>query len=362
MMMGNLREENLREYIESFHETLKSTADQYLKPEFHKRLLHLSYLPAIIKGYVSTQFGTAIEYIPSKSTSIEIVLGSQRAEDLLFGVPRKFRDIGPLFNVGGSMCSMTNLRLEGAFPMRLNREAASISLFNMSFQAGDWKRNIQYAQLFGTRKAEDWLIAQAVTRAKDEVLAALVDIQRAEDGSITLDQYIASHKEKTVLVLGDYSSEGLARLGDITAELDSLGYKSILIKDVPDNLYQDISQKVVALGAIARFVVVDDSSRSGHLAEIPLCKQNNWVTIIMRLDGVGGSWMTAGTSAFSNVILEIPYSKVGVRDALDEATRWAEQKLDSLKQNLSSIYPWRQSEKDQDNKANSADAKSRAAD
>ena len=94
MTNGNIRDENLRKYLESFHATLKSTADQYLKPEFHKRLLHLSYLPAKIKGYVSTQFGTAIEYIPSDSTLIEIVRGSQRAEDLLFGAPKKIRNTG----------------------------------------------------------------------------------------------------------------------------------------------------------------------------------------------------------------------------------------------------------------------------
>ena len=347
MTTGNIRDEKLREYLESFHATLQSTASQYLKPEFHKRLLHLSYLPAKIAGYVSTQFGTAIEYLPSNSTSIEIVRGSQRAEDLLFAAPKKIREIGPMFSVGGSGCSMTNFSLEGAFPLRLNREAASISLFNMSVRAGSWKRDIQYAQLFGTRKAEDWTITQAVGRAKDEVLAALVEIQRAEDAGVTLDQYIASHKERTVLVLGEYSPEGLARLGSITTGLDSLGYKSILIKDVPDHPYQDMSQKVVAIGAIARFVVVDDSSRSGHLAEIPLCKQNNWVTIIMRLDGVGGSWMTAAASVFSNVILELPYSEVGVRDALAEGVKWAEEKLESLKQNLSSVYPWRQTEKAQ---------------
>ena len=201
-MSGNIRDENLREYLESFQQTLQLTADQYLKPEFHKRLLHLSYLPAKITGYVSTQFGTAIEYTPSASTSVEIVLGSQRAEDMLFGAPRKIRGIGPIFSVGGSMCSMTDLSLEGAFPLRLSKESAIISLFNMSFKAGHWKRTLHYAQLFGTRKAEQWSIAQAVARAKDEVLAALIEIQRAENGGITLDQYIASHKEKTVLVLG----------------------------------------------------------------------------------------------------------------------------------------------------------------
>jgi len=343
----NVRDQNLREYLESFQQTLQSTADQYLRPELHKRLLHLSYLPATINGYVSTQFGIGIEYVPSDSTSIEIVLGSQRAEDLLFQAPKNVRDIGPVINIAGSMCSIINGRLEGAFPLRLTTETASVSLFDISCQAGSWERKIHYAQLFGTRKAEDWSIAQAVARAKDEVLAAIVEIQRAEDGGVTLDQYIASHKEKTVLVLGDYSPEGLTRLSAFTAELDSLGYKPILIKDVPDNLYQDMSQKVVAIGAIARFVVVDDTSRSGHLAEIPLCKQNNWVTIIMRLDGVGGSWMTAGASAFSNVILELPYSEGAVGDALAEGTKWAEKKLGSLKQNLSSIYPWRQVEKGQ---------------
>lgn len=343
MTSANVRDEDLRSYLESFHGTLQSTADQYLQPEFHKRLLHLSYMPASIKGYVSTQFGIAIEYLPSDSTSIEIVLGSQRAEDLLFQAPKRIRDLAPQFNIGGSMCSMTNLRLEGTFPLRLTREAASISLFNMSFQAGPWKRNIHYAQLFGCRKAEDWSVAQAVAHAKDEVLAALVEVQRADSSGVSLDQYIASHKAQTVLVLGDYRTDGLIRLDAIVKELDSLGYKPILLKDVPDHPHQDLSQKVVAIGAIARFVVVDDSSSSGHLMEIPICKQNNWVTILMRLDGIGGSWMTAGASNFSNVILELSYARNSIRDALIEGTKWAEEKIGSLEQRLSCIYPWRQS-------------------
>ncbi|HEY4712187.1 MAG TPA: hypothetical protein VIH69_05885 [Dehalococcoidia bacterium] len=344
MAAANIRDEGLRDYLKSFHETLQSTADQYLLPEYHKRLLHLSFLPATIKGYVSTQFGIAIEYLPSDSTSIEIVTGSQRIEDLLFQAPKKIRDIGPLFNVVGAMCSFTNLQLEGAFPIRLTKETASISLFDMSFQAGQWKRTVHYAQLFGYRKADDWSAAQAVARAKDEVLAALVEVQRAGHSDISLDQYIASHKARTVLVLGDYGVEGLVRLDAIVNELKSLKYEPILIKDVPDHPHQDISQKVVAIGAIARFVIVDDSSNSGHLMEIPICKQNNWVTILMRLDGKGGSWMTAGASSFSNVILELPYDRNSIRDALIEGTKWAEEKIGSLEQTLSGIYPWRQSE------------------
>ena len=189
--------------------------------------------------------------------------------------------------------------------MRLSRETASISLFNMSFQAGPWKRDIQYAQLFGTRKGEDWSIVQAVARAKDEVLAALVEIQRAEDGGVTLDQYIASHKERTVLVLGDYSPEGLARLSAITTELDAIGYKSILIKDIPDHLYQDMSQKVVAIGALPGLWLWTTHRRSGHCGNSCLQTRTNLgITIIIGLT-VCGSWMTAGASAYSNVILEL---------------------------------------------------------
>lgn len=240
------------------------------------------------------------------------------------------------------MCSFTNLQLEGAFPIRLAKETASISLFDMSFQAGQWKRTIHYAQLFGYRKADDWSVVKAVARAKDEVLAALVEMQRAEHSGISLDQYIASHKARTVLVLGDYGVEGLGRLDAIVNELKSLNYEPVLIKDIPDHPHQDISQKVVAIGAIARFVIVDDSSSSGHLVEIPICKQNNWVTILMRLDGKGGSWMTAGASNFSNVILELPYDRNNIGCALIEGTKWAEKKIRSMEQTLSSIYPWRQ--------------------
>ena len=64
----------------------------------------------------------------------------------------------------------------------------------------------------------------------------------------------------------------------------------------------------------------------------------------MRLDGKGGSWMTAGASSFSNVILELPYDRNSIRDALIEGTKWAEEKIGSLEQTLSGIYPWRQSE------------------
>lgn len=152
---------------------------------------------------------------------------------------------------------------------------------------------------------------------------------------------IRQFKKKTVLVLGDYSVDGSIRLGKICAGLRTCGYESILIKDIPDDIYHDLSQKVVAIGAISRFVVVDDSSRSGHLLEVQLCKQNNWVTVLLRAGGVGGSFMTAGASHTSKVVLELPYDASAPDVAIAEAVRWAQEKLQDLQRKYEVTYPWR---------------------
>ncbi len=145
----------------------------------------------------------------------------------------------------------------------------------------------------------------------------------------------------------------------ISGILEELGYGPILCKDIPDNVYQDLSQKVVAIGSIVRFVIVDDSSRSGHLMEINICKQNNWVTILLRAEGGNSSWMSAGVSQHSKVILEKSYNLIDPKPALTEAVGWAEDKLNELKSRFADIYPWRIPSA---NQANSADAKSSAAD
>ena len=161
------------------------------------------------------------------------------------------------------------------------------------------------------------------------------------------------------MVLGDYGKEGLKRLNIISEILNEIGYEPLLVKNIPDNVYQDLSQKVVAIGSIVRFVIVDDSSKSGHLMEIDICKQNNWVTILLRAEGGNSSWMSAGVSQHSKVVLEKSYSLSNPKPAITEAVGWAEYKLNELKTRFGDIYPWRILSA---NKTNSADAKNSAAD
>ena len=76
----NVTEEGLKEYIEVFYYTLHDSSQNYLPTKHHKNLRHLSLLPANIIGYVSTQYGVAVEYIPSDDMFIKIVKGSGRVK------------------------------------------------------------------------------------------------------------------------------------------------------------------------------------------------------------------------------------------------------------------------------------------
>lgn len=337
----NVTDKDLRAYIEAFHATLVAAAQDYLPREHRKELFHASLLPAKIKGYVSTQFGVAIEYEHAPETTIQIVKSSARVEDLLVQAPSRFRDIGPMLSIGGANTGVAKLTLSGAFPFRLTSVGASVSIKDVGFEIGPWKRVVQFAEVFGDRDVASWSVGKAESRAKDEVLAAMLQLTRAHERKISISEYVQEFKSKTVLVLGDYDADGESRLREISKALSAHGYDPILVKDIPDHPHQDISQKVVAIGAISRFVVIDDSSKSGHLAEFPLCKQNDWVTVLLRAGGVGSSWMTAGASHASNVIKELSYDPSLPQQAINDAVTWAEAKLQEMQRKFESTYPWR---------------------
>jgi len=119
-----------------------------------------------------------------------------------------------------------------------------------------------------------------------------------------------------------------------------LGYEPVLIMDVPDQPAQTLAQKVVTVGSLSRFVIIDDTEKSGHHSEIELCKANQWITVILRPDGHPSSSMSAGTSVTSNVILETSYSSGDIAGSLAESIRWAERKRDEIGRGLATHYPW----------------------
>jgi hypothetical protein len=195
--------------------------------------------------------------------------------------------------------------------------------------------------MYGDRSEDQWTRDKAIIHAKDELIAALVDVNRARARGISIEDYVDHFKERTVLLLGDYDPEGTTRLQTLKAALTGKGYEVILVRDIPDHPHQDIPQKIEVIGSVVRFVVIDDSSRSGHLMEVQICKQNNWVTVLLRSGGKGGSWMTAGASHTSKVILEKAYDPSDPEPAITESVDWVEAKLIELKRAFEKTYPWR---------------------
>lgn len=339
--MPNVDEATLTKYIIDFHKTLKDTAMQFLTKNQQEKLLHSALLPAKITGFISTQFGVAIEYTPAPETTISIVRGSMRIENLFLKHPFSTNKSPPSYWISGTNLSFTNLSLVAQNPFMLRNELCNVTLREVDFQFKYWTRSCEYAEIYGDRTKKFWSSENAISKAKDEVLAALFESKRSSEHAISLGEYIATVKKKTVLILGAYDDAGMSRLKLISDAVAKLGYSPAFIKDIPDIAQQDISQKVNTIGGLARFVIVDDSSMSGHLAEIPLCKLNNWVTILLRKDGKVGSWMTAGSSIQSNVIFELSYSENGCLDAVKSAALWAEEKIKELEIKFTNTYPWR---------------------
>jgi hypothetical protein len=339
----NLIERTFKEYLEVFHSTLSQSANEYFPANLSHKLLHLSFLPAQIIGYVSTKFGVGFEYVSAKETSIKIVIGGARIENLFLKLPKSYPNREPMIDIQGIDCVISSLliKTETRLPFKLTRQPSNVFIKDMRFEINSRKRIVTYGELYSSRDVENWSRERAITRAKDEVLAGLVELNRSHAKGISIDEYISKYKEKTVLLLGDYSETGLQRLEVIGDALKKLGYEPLLIKDIQSHPHQDISQQVIAIGAISRFIVVDDSSKSGHLVEIEICKKNNWTTILLRAEGRGGTWMTAGASEFSKVILEKEYSLRFPEKDILEATLWAENILKNIETRFAEIYPFR---------------------
>lgn len=338
--MQNINEKSLQSYLELFHKTLEETAQQFLPLEHREKLFHVSLLPAKVTGHVSTQFGTAIEYTPSSETEFSVIRGSSRVEALLLNQPLKHKGAAPLFIISAHDIKFSEISLDAQNPFVLVNEHCNITFSKCNFEYKKWKRFIHYAEVNGNRSSIYWSNENAVSRAKNEVLAALFELNQSKKKDISIGEYVESVKKKTVLILGAYDEPGSKRINKISEAVKSLGYEPVLIKDIPDIAQQDLSQKVNTIGNLVRFVVVDDSSMSGHLLEIQLCKQNSWITALLRKDGKGSSWMTKEASALSNVILELDYNEDNYGEVLHSVSQWAERKITELDDRFSS-YPWR---------------------
>ncbi len=341
----NLTDEILHKYLEVFHKTYIDTAEKNISKNKLNSLLRYSLIKGGTIGYVSTQFGAGYEYLGEDVDNIHIQVSSARIEDVFTRAPRNIIKLKPMILLGGSNSTMSHVDMKGCFPFRLTTTNTSIRLIDVRFQALEWNRKVKFAELYGNRDSDFWSEKNAIIRAKDEIILALVEINVAAKNFVSLEEYLKTFKQKTVLILGDFSGSGLKRINNIKQILTSFGYMPITLKDVPDDPNYNLLQKAVAVASIARFIVIDDSSKSGHLFEFSHVEFNKWTTIVLRLNGSYGTFMTKGSSLYSTVILEESYTNSDLDQILRKSVKWAENTNSKLQRGNQEIYPWRKSVK-----------------
>jgi hypothetical protein len=336
-----LSESTLKAYLESLLAMLKERAERFLPLDAVDSLIpQLALARTGIRAIVSTNFGVGWDYTADADGAISVDRSSSRIEHALFEAPASVRRTGPMIRIEGRDTSIEGLTLEGAFPIQLHGPDSSVRLRDVRFVVGRWRRIVELAELYGNRAPDRWTAERARSDAIDRVLLALWAIRQAPSDE-SLGETLHRLRDRLAIVLGDFSDTGRQRLATIIREVRAHGWEAVTLEDVPDFPDLDLQQKAVALCALAQFVVVDDSSRSGHLVELPLVQANRWVTVILREKGSAGTLMTRGVSATSKVIHEAEYDETTVAGVIADAMQWVSTTKAGLRNFYGGLYPHR---------------------
>ena len=169
-----------------------------------------------------------------------------------------------------------------------------------------------------------------------DILAPSYSAKSALAGTYSI---AARARETTVLVLGE-DSKRLPVLRSIQAWLETHAWDSALVRDLPDIPEQTIEEKVQLLASMSKFVICDDASPSGHIAELRLLSELRIATAIM------SPWMAEEPGC--RPTYEVDRAFIGrfrythsPIEKMHEACRWALGQQELRRSQLDGIYPWR---------------------
>jgi len=149
---------------------------------------------------------------------------------------------------------------------------------------------------------------------------------------------------KNVLILGkDSDEEGLVKINRIADVLVKKGYEPVMLKKLPEIIYLSLEGKMIRVGALCRFVVAEDSRASGHIDEIRLCANCQFITATVREVGTSSTWMQAHYPIQYNFMNRFCYKTVkdsitigdklcrniyaSIEEATYKAIAWAEKRI-----------------------------------
>ena len=339
-----MRTEQLREYLEMFHRIYREKVAAVIPEAYRKQLVRVHYLEgARIIGYVSTSWGAGYQYQTGKPEEIDVLSRSARIEEIVFECPRgNIQDNAKTWILlRAPRLRIVGFKMSEKLPLRLDTPDASATLENLDIDFRGRSTHIGFAEIFADRSVEFWSKERAIERAMDEVIEATICVAGIERFKTSLADFLERFKNGHVLLLGDFSEEGLRRIEAIKQVIESKDYYAFTLNDVREPPGCDLRQKLTAVASVCRFVVVDDSSRAGQSAEIPIIESLRVVTIILRLRGSNATLVNRPLEATSKVIREAEYGDASLAEILGESITWAESQLSNLSRQYAKTYPWR---------------------
>jgi hypothetical protein len=149
-------------------------------------------------------------------------------------------------------------------------------------------------------------------------------------------------KKRFVLIAGAYGRHR-SRLDRIKQSLSSLGFVGLILNEYLDIEEQTLPEKMVTFASIARFVMVDDISPSGHIEELGICRERGFVTAILRFQSRPSTAMQAAITGEISFMREFGYSDDSALGAtVLDAARWADEAVFERARTLNRLYgEWR---------------------
>ena len=167
-------------------------------------------------------------------------------------------------------------------------------------------------------------------------------VQRKKEENKIMDN-LKNSLQQNVLVLGkDSDPEGIAQLDRIMSVLTVYQYVPVKLKDLPEITFLSPEDKMTRIGGQCRFIIAEDSRPSGHIDELRLCAECQYITATVREAGTAATWMQAHYPlqySFMNRFCYCDKKKGSVKDSLcksvsesietatERAINWAERRI-----------------------------------
>lgn len=158
----------------------------------------------------------------------------------------------------------------------------------------------------------------------------------------SFSEWLEYCKKRMVLVLGkDNTPEAWSRLQKICEYLSALDYSPILIKQQPEIGVITNEEKMLAYASISRFIVIEKSEPAGQIDEAHICAINRFVSVWLREEGKGDTWMQGDYEVSYSHVKGFEYNNSQLEEVIRTGVEWAEHYLTKKEETLNTLYPFR---------------------